>query len=180
MAMLEPRTSRACASLRPSRSVPSRVMASAVTLPGGSGTSRMMESAVTLLPLPLSPTSPRISPSSRSNETPFTARTVPRSVANRVCRLRTLSRGIASAFRLADGAPRAPAARVEAVAQAIAHEVDTEHAEHDGAGRGQEHPRRVAQKAPRLAHVAPPARLRRPRPPPQQAHPPPPPHPPPA
>src|SRR3984893_14144277 len=161
MAMLEPRTSRACASLKPSRSVPSRVIASAVTLPGGSGTSRMMESAVTLWPLPLSPTSPRISPSSRSNETPFTARTVPRSVANRVFRLRTLSRGMASALRLADGAPRAPGPPVEGVAQPVAHEIDAEHAEHDGGGRRQEHPGRVAQEAPRLAHVAPPARLRR-------------------
>src|ERR1700730_15504356 len=161
MAMREPRTSRASASLRPSRSAPSRVIASAVTWPGGSGTSRMMESAVTLLALPLSPTSTRISPSSRSNETPFTDRPMPRSVANRVLRLRTLSRGIASALGLADGAPRAPGARVEGVAQAVAHEVDAEHAEHDGAGRRQEHPGRIAQEAPRFAHVAAPARLRR-------------------
>ena len=39
--------------------------------------SRMMEREETLLPQPLSPTIPRLSPSSRVNETPLTAFTTP-------------------------------------------------------------------------------------------------------
>ena len=53
-----------------------------------------MVSAVTLLPLPDSPTMPRISPSSSENETSSTAVISPREVANAVVRLVTESRGI--------------------------------------------------------------------------------------
>ena len=40
-----------------------------------------------------------------------------------------------------DAAARAPGARVERIAQAVAHEVDAEHADRDDRGRRQEHPR---------------------------------------
>ena len=80
MAIRDPRMRRARTSSMPRMSSPSRVIASAVTSPGGLVTSFMMESAVTLLPEPLSPTIPSTFPGMRSNETPPTAWTVPSSV----------------------------------------------------------------------------------------------------
>src|SRR5690606_9431226 len=60
-------------------------------LPGGDAISRMIDSAVTLLPLPDSPTTPRVLRAGISNDTPSTARTVPWSVRNSVTRSRTSS-----------------------------------------------------------------------------------------
>src|SRR5262245_49248798 len=62
-------------------------------LPGGVGMSRMIESDVTLLPEPLSPTIPSVSPRSRWNDTSLTALTMPSCVLNCVTRLRTSSNG---------------------------------------------------------------------------------------
>jgi hypothetical protein len=56
--------------------------------PGGDATSRMIDSAVTDLPQPDSPTTPSVVPRGTANETPSTARTVPRSVRNSVTRSR--------------------------------------------------------------------------------------------
>src|SRR6476646_6966123 len=64
------------------------------TRAGGCGSRPVMVSAVTLLPLPDSPTMPRISPSSNENERSSTAVIAPREVANAVVRLVTESRDI--------------------------------------------------------------------------------------
>ena len=58
--------------------------------PGG-GTRRRRESAVMLLPQPLSPTSPTVTPSGTSNETSSTALSVPVSVRKLVTRFRMRS-----------------------------------------------------------------------------------------
>src|ERR671913_1379645 len=58
---------------------------------GGLGLSCMMERAVTLLPLPDSPTIPKVSPASSENETPSTALTTPSWVLKYVLRLFTSS-----------------------------------------------------------------------------------------
>src|SRR5918998_6704980 len=58
---------------------------------GGFGLSCIMLSAVTLLPLPDSPTIPRVSPGSREKETPSTAFTIPSCVLKWVFRLFTSS-----------------------------------------------------------------------------------------
>src|SRR6266480_6696570 len=61
-------------------------------LPGGFATSRITESAVTLLPHPLSPTTPRVSPGLIANETSSTAFTTPARVKKYVLRLFTSRR----------------------------------------------------------------------------------------
>jgi hypothetical protein len=61
------------------------------TMRPGSGTRRRIDSAVMVLPQPDSPTTPSVSPSSTCRLTPSTARTVPREVANWVCRSSTRS-----------------------------------------------------------------------------------------
>ena len=106
-------------------------IASAVTLPGGSGTRRMIDSAVTLLPLPLSPTSP-----SDLALLEVEGHAVDRAHRAAVggepgLQVADAEQGMAR-LSSADGAPRAPGARVERIAQPVAHEVDAEHAEHDG------------------------------------------------
>ena len=63
IAMRLPRTSRMSASLSCSRSRPSNSTEPPAMRPGGLCTSRNSESALTLLPHPLSPTSPTVSPS---------------------------------------------------------------------------------------------------------------------
>ena len=75
-----PRTFRICALESCRRSRPSKMTSPATILPGGSGISPMIESALTLLPQPLSPTMPTISPSSTEYEMPSTASTTPLSV----------------------------------------------------------------------------------------------------
>ena len=50
---------------------------------------RSNDAAVTDLPEPLSPTMPRVSPASRSNDTSFTARTTPSGVEKETVKLRT-------------------------------------------------------------------------------------------
>src|SRR5205809_6705088 len=61
-------------------------------LPGGFATNRITESAVTLLPQPLSPTTPRVSPGMIVKETSSTAFTTPARVKKYVLRLFTSSR----------------------------------------------------------------------------------------
>src|SRR5205085_838500 len=103
------------------------------------------ESTVTLLPQPDSPTMPSVSPGTTSNETPSTARVTPSAVKKWVRRSRTLSSGSAT------GATHPPReARVEAVAQPVADQVDGEHDQRQrGAGR-ENRPRRAAQEQPAL------------------------------
>src|ERR1035437_489208 len=79
--------------------------------PAGCGSRRMIARLVTLLPQPDSPTRPRVSPSSRSNETPFTAWTVPSWVRNRTVRSRTESSIVAYRFRRGSIASRSPSPR---------------------------------------------------------------------
>src|SRR6185436_10409791 len=50
--------------------------------PGGVATNPITESMVTLLPQPLSPTTPNVSPSPNPNVTPLTACTTPSGVLN--------------------------------------------------------------------------------------------------
>src|SRR5215204_526278 len=74
-----------------SRSWPSKRISPSGYSVGGLGLSCMMERAVTLLPLPDSPTIPRVSPASSENETPSTALTTPSWVLKCVMRLFTSS-----------------------------------------------------------------------------------------
>ena len=85
MEMLPPRTCSISDSDSDSRSLPSKVMEPPATWPGFCSRP-MMESDVTLLPEPDSPTTAKISPCSRSNVTPLTARTTPLRVGNSVTR----------------------------------------------------------------------------------------------
>ncbi len=57
-----PRIFRSSFSSMVVRSRPSKMMLPPTIRPGGSGMRRMIESALTLLPQPLSPTRPRVSP----------------------------------------------------------------------------------------------------------------------
>ena len=59
---------------------------------GGDGSSRMIDSDVTVLPDPLSPTSPSVSPALTENETPSTTRTLRVRVANSSVNPSTTSR----------------------------------------------------------------------------------------
>src|SRR2546429_234514 len=72
----------------------------------GSGTSLNSERAVIDLPLPDSPTMPRLSPGYSSKLTPSTALTMPPSVANCVFRSRTWRIGFAKLFSNAASARR--------------------------------------------------------------------------
>ncbi len=63
MAILLPRTLRISSSLSLRRSTPSKSTSPAAILPGGLGMRRMTERRLTLLPHPLSPTMPSVSPS---------------------------------------------------------------------------------------------------------------------
>src|SRR5271170_5225272 len=85
---------------------------------------RRIESAVTLLPLPDSPTTPRLSPSAMSNETPSTAVLQPRSPRNWTVRSSTeRSGGAISALPLQS--------RVEDVAQAVPQKIQAERSQGD-------------------------------------------------
>src|SRR6185503_3186135 len=64
------------------KSWPEKIAFPASTFPGGDEMSPNTESIVTLLPHPLSPTTPKVSPSSNPNETPLTACTTPSGVLN--------------------------------------------------------------------------------------------------
>ena len=75
-----------------SRSMPSRLIEPELIRPGGVGINPMIASEVTDFPHPDSPTRPRTSPAATSNETPFTTRAIPVSVAKSTERSRTESR----------------------------------------------------------------------------------------
>src|SRR6266478_1431990 len=94
-----------------------------------------MESAVIDVPLPDSPTIPRLSPGWGSNETPSTAFTIPPSVANWVRRSRTCRVGAANIGSLT------PRARVERVAQPVAEEVKSHQGQRQGDRRRDHHVR---------------------------------------
>jgi hypothetical protein len=84
----------------------------------GSSSSRISERAVTLLPEPLSPTMPSVSPGPTVKETPSTARTAPASVRKTVWRSLTSSTGTVPGPFLMWQASARP--RVEPVAQPVA------------------------------------------------------------
>jgi hypothetical protein len=95
------------------RSRPSKWAVPCAIRAGGTGNNPISESCVTDLPDPDSPTTPRVSPGNRSNETPSTAVTRPWSVVNSVRRSRTDSNGsLGSVIRPSSRGGRArPAAR---------------------------------------------------------------------
>src|SRR5690606_11064777 len=84
MAAPRPRRPRRSGGPWGENSRPSKWMAPLLTQPGGSGRRPMRDKAVTVLPQPLSPTMPRVSPGSTWKEMPSTALTGPASVWNRV------------------------------------------------------------------------------------------------
>ena len=92
IAIFPPRTVRISASLFLSRSSPSKRISPDRTTPGGEGIRRMMPSAVVVLPAPVSPTKPRVSPRPSRRFRPSTACTVPLSVTYWIVRSRTSSR----------------------------------------------------------------------------------------
>ncbi len=67
------------------------------TMRAGSSSSRIRDSAVTLLPDPLSPTMPSVSPGPTVKDTPSTARTAPASVRKTVRRSSTSNTGVSAA-----------------------------------------------------------------------------------
>src|SRR5436305_11199561 len=71
---------------------PLKLISPPTILPGGLATSLMTESAVTLLPQPLSPTTPNVSPALMVNETSSTALTTPLRVKKCVFRFLTSSK----------------------------------------------------------------------------------------
>ena len=91
IAMRLPRSARISFSSSFSRSWPLNSIVPAVIWPPGAGTSRMIESEVTLLPEPLSPTMPSVSPASSEKLTSSTARSSPCSILKTVLRWETLS-----------------------------------------------------------------------------------------
>src|SRR5262247_2108125 len=91
--------------------------------PGGEAIRRMMESEVTLLPQPDSPTTASVSPGATVKDTPSTARTTPSRVKKCVLSPSISSSGVVPAMR----SHVARQARIERVAQAIAHHVDRQY-----------------------------------------------------
>jgi len=81
-----PLTARISAPLAFKRSLPSNSMTPPSILPGGSGIRRMMLLASVVFPAPVSPTRPRVSPSSSSRSTWLRAYTVPSSVWYCTCK----------------------------------------------------------------------------------------------
>src|SRR3954452_24769870 len=107
---------------------------------------------VTLLPEPLSPTSPRISPRRRVNETSSTARTTPPSVRMNVCR--------PSTRRISSGATSLTATASvigpQEIGQAVADEAEPDADDHDrDAGQGRQPPRAEDVVLPVGDHCAP-------------------------
>ena len=89
MPMRLPRTARISSSVSVSRLRPSNITSPLTMRPGGVGMSRMIDRLVTDLPDPDSPTMPRVSPRSRSNDTPSTALTTRSSSSKYVRRFLT-------------------------------------------------------------------------------------------
>src|SRR5690348_11653601 len=77
---------------------PSKLISPPTILPGGLAIRRITESAVTLLPQPLSPTTPNVSPGFMVKETSLTALTTPLLVKKYVLRLLTSSKFVAISF----------------------------------------------------------------------------------
>src|SRR5256885_2793111 len=98
------------------------------------GRSRMMERAVVVLPQPLSPARPRASPSPTSNDTPWTARTVP------ACVVYSIERS--STSRRASLTP--PQSGIQDFVEGVPEQVEAEHQEHD-AEPGHDEPPGVVQ-----------------------------------
>src|SRR5437588_9442131 len=71
---------------------PLKLISPPTIFPGGFATNRITESAVTLLPQPLTPTTPRVSPGLITNETSSTALRTPARVKKYVLRLLTSRR----------------------------------------------------------------------------------------
>src|SRR6266567_6413019 len=154
MAIRLPRISRISASERASRSRPSNRTAPETTRPSLAGSRRIMDSAVTLLPQPDSPTIPTVSPACTDRLTPSTARVMPSSVTNWVRRSST--RRSASTMSHPPGE-----ARIEPVAQPVAHQVDREHGQREAGAGKKDRPGRARQEQPaRGDHVAPSRDLR--------------------
>ena len=76
--------------------------------PVGSGTRRMMDSAAIVLPDPLSPTTPSVSPWRMRKLTPSTALTTPSRVKKWVLRSTTSSRGVSSRSGVARAIDQSP------------------------------------------------------------------------
>src|SRR3984885_12038274 len=144
----------------------------AATRAGGCGSSPMMVSAVTLLPEPDSPTMPRISPSSRLNETSSTAVISPREVANAVVRLLTersviqvlplpSREGVGGGGQATTASLLHPQPRIEHIAQPVAQQVQPQHRDHQRRHGYRDDPRRIDHVLPPLRHDIPPRRRRR-------------------
>src|SRR6185503_14087718 len=129
------------------RSRPSKVSRSAVTRPG-KGTRPIIASMEMLLPEPDSPTTPRISPASRSRLTSSTARSTPPMVGKRTQRLRISTSAMDSPLQLG----------IERVAQPVAEQVEGEHRDQDDeAGEG-DHPPGAQHEFARIGEHGPPFR----------------------
>src|SRR5437773_12003581 len=100
------------------------------TILPGSGTRRRTDSAVTVLPLPDSPTMPRVSPLPTSRLTPSNAFTVPEDVKKCVFRSSTRSSGARSL---------PPHARVDGVAQPVSKRVERDERQRERDRRHQGH-----------------------------------------
>src|ERR1700730_15223669 len=132
MEILLPRNSVISSWFFSNTSSPLKLISPLTIFPGGLAIRRMTESAVTLLPLPLSPTIPKVSPGLIIKETSSTAFTIPDRVKKYVFRLFTSSRFSAiflSLHSLIFGSG------VKGIAQAVAEEGEGQH--NDG-----QHPRR--------------------------------------
>src|SRR3989442_7221481 len=98
------------------------------------GRSRMIARAVVVLPHPLSPARPRASPSPTSNDTPWTAWTVPACVVYSIERSSTSKRASLTP----------PQSRVQDFVEGVPEQVEAEHEEHD-AEPGHDEPPGVVQ-----------------------------------
>src|SRR4051812_1862230 len=129
-----------------------RILPSAMR-PGGMAISFSTDIAVTVLPQPLSPTIPSVSPRSSARSTPLTACTTPPSVSKYVLSPRISSRR----WPLVSGNSEY-CAWVEGVAQPIADEIDRQHGKEDRAAGTQRPMRRDVEIVLGIVEDAPPAR----------------------
>src|SRR6185312_1179237 len=160
--ILPPRILRNSRSSSSVRSLSSKSTSPSTISAGGMGKSRRIESDVTLLPEPLSPTMPIVSPSSRSKLTPLTAWTLPSRVLNWVLSPFT-SRIGAKEHLLSQhydsGLSLLPLrhVRVERITQAIADKIEAEHGNQDGGSRQIQHQWIAGEEGLRLAQQHAPA-----------------------
>src|SRR5271163_536847 len=117
--MRSPRSFCISASPSSARFLPSKRSSPETTAPSGS--SPIKASAVIVLPEPDSPTIPRLSPADAENDISRTTRRGPRGVGRSTARSTTSS---------SISAPR-PQTRIERVAQSVAEQIESEHAERD-------------------------------------------------